>query len=222
MCDLDRVPGVRAGRHLWRPLGAAQTRLVWRLIGWAMLLAVLRARGGQPLAIDPSVVPWAYHALALAAGSLVLFGPRLILLIAAAGSWIWVLIYIVGGSDPKYSFIADEFLLFAALPVLGALSAGFTLVEQRDAAAQERDEAVDRGQLWQLRMCTLAALIGCTGGPTRGGRIWCSRRPSGLRRRSAAHAAVSGRALGVAASGLRALAAGQRVSGAGRAGRGSR
>ncbi len=159
MCDLDRVPGVRAGRHLWRPLGAAQTRLVWRLIGWAMLLAVLRARGGQPLAIDPSVVPWAYHALALAAGSLVLFGPRLILLIAAAGSWIWVLIYIVGGSDPKYSFIADEFLLFAALPVLGALSAGFTLVEERDAAAPERDEAVDRGQLWQLRMCTLVALV---------------------------------------------------------------
>ncbi len=119
-----------------------------------------------------------------------------------------MLSYIVGGSDPRYSFIADEFLLFAALPVLGALSAGFTLVEQRDAAAQERDEAVDRGQLWQLRMCTLAALIGCTGGPTRGGRIWCSRRPSGLRRRSAAHAAVSGRALGVAAAGLRALAAG--------------
>jgi len=159
VCHQERVSGARAIRHLWRPLGAAQTRLVWRLIGWAMLLAVLRARGGQPLAIDPSVVPWAYHALALAAGSLALFGPRLVLLVAAAGSWIWVLFYIVGGSDPKYTFIADEFLLFAALPVLGALSAGFTLVEQRDAPAAERDDAVDRGQLWQLRMCTLAALV---------------------------------------------------------------
>ncbi len=159
MCDLDRVMSLRVGRDLWRPLGATQTRLVWRLIAWAMLLAVLRARGGQPLGIDSSVVPWAYHAVAAAAGLLVLFGPRLVLLVAAAGSWIWVLLYSVGGSDPKYTFVADEFLMFAVLPVLGALSAVFTLVELRDAGAPERDEAVDCGQLWQLRMCTLAALV---------------------------------------------------------------
>lgn len=148
----------RVGRQLWAPVGSPQVQVVWRLIGWAMLLAVLRARGGQPLAIDPSIVPWPYHAIAATAALLVLLGPRLPLLAAAGAAWVWQQAHVLSGVDPHHDFVADEHLLFMALPILGALSAGVTLVEQRGADPSQRDAAVTRGQLWHLRMCTVVAL----------------------------------------------------------------
>lgn len=146
------------GGPLWSPLGSLQVRVVWRLIAWAMLLAVLRARGADPLAIDGALVPWPYHAIAAAASLLVIFGPRLVLLVALAAAWIWQQVYVLGAGDPRFDFVADEHQLFTLVPALAALSAGFCLFEYRGSPGAERDDAVSRGQLWQLRMCTLVAL----------------------------------------------------------------
>jgi hypothetical protein len=143
------------GRHICAPLGSAQLQIVWRLIGWAMLLSVIRA---HPPGIDPGIIAAPYHAITAAGLLLLILGARLALLIAAAAAWTWLQIYILRGHDSHYDFVADEHLLFALVPALAALAWIFAALEHRHADPATRADAVTRAQLWQLRLCTLATL----------------------------------------------------------------
>ncbi len=143
------------GRHICAPLGSAQLQIVWRLIGWAMLLSVIRA---HPPGIDPGIIAGPYHAIAAAGLLLLILGARLALLIAAAAAWTWLQIYILRGHDSHYDFVADEHLLFALVPALAALAWIFAALEHRHADPATRADAVTRAQRWQLRLCTLATL----------------------------------------------------------------
>ncbi len=138
-------------RRLWRPLGSLQMQVVWRLIGVAMLLSALRARGDQPLAIDATLIPLAYHAMTLSAVVLVAWGPRLLILGAVAASWSAILWTIFAGNHAHFRFVADEHLLFVSVPWFAVLAA----VLQRQAT----QEAV---QLWLLRLATVMALAFAT------------------------------------------------------------
>lgn len=142
----------------WSPIVGPQPALVWRLIAAAMLLSVLRGRTGDIVAGDLAHIPWPYHAITLTALTLLLAGPRLLTLAATAAAWLTLITYIVGGHDPHHDFIADEHLLFAAVPLLAAVSAAIIHIEQRHADAPTREAALADAQLWILRLCTLTAL----------------------------------------------------------------
>lgn len=132
---------------LWRSAaaGSLQLEVVWRLVGVAMLLMNLRVRGSHPLGMPWDALPPAYHAMLLTSVLLVVLGPRLVCLLASAAAWLAILHGYIFRADLE--FLADEYLLFAALPVLGALG---TLLAS--------DAARAAGQLWLLRMATLVTL----------------------------------------------------------------
>lgn len=132
---------------LWRSAagGSLQIEVVWRLVGFAMLLLNLRLRGDHPLSLAWDVLPPAYHAMLITSVLLVALGPRLFILLASAAAWFEIFHGYIARAD--FDFLADEYLLFASLPALGALS---TLLAD--------DAARAAGQRWLLRMATLVTL----------------------------------------------------------------
>lgn len=132
---------------LWRSVAgdSLQVSLIWRGVGFAMVLMSLRVRGSEPLDLWMPGLPPAYHAMLATGVLLALLGPRLILLVASAAAWALILYGYV--ARHQLDFIADEYLLFAALPLLGAASALVSAAEHRAA-----------GQRWMLRMATLVTL----------------------------------------------------------------
>lgn len=142
-----REPDATYRQLLWRSAarGSLQLEVVWRLVGVAMLLMNLRVRGSHPLDMPWGALPLAYHAMLVTSVLLVALGPRLVCLLGSAAAWLVILHGYIFRADLE--FLADEYLLFAALPVLGALG---TLVSSAAARAA--------GQLWLLRMATLVTL----------------------------------------------------------------
>lgn len=142
-------------RPLWTPPAPLHLQIVWRFIGAATLLSVIRV---HPPGIDLAIIAGPYYAIAGAALLLTLFGARLALLIAGAAAWIWLQIYILRGHDSHYDFVADEHLLFVLVPTLASLATIVALLEHRHADPATRADAITRAQLWQLRLCTVATL----------------------------------------------------------------
>lgn len=140
-------------RDLLRPVGATHAQLLWRGYGVAAVLLALLMRDDRPLATFFKVYPVQLHAMVACALALIVAGPRPVTLLATAIAWVALIVLINGGSDPYLDFIADEYLLFLALPVAGTLSA---LLAVR---AGDDEEAADAGQIAVFRIGLTATLL---------------------------------------------------------------
>lgn len=124
---------------LWRPLGGERSQIVWRAYGWAVVLF-----GLMKFVV---MEPWAYWAhypgsfhLLIASGLLLLLGgPRLVPLAAAALSAPLAWWSVVLRTDPTLWFPAADWPLLAGYPVLGCIA---LLVTRRDPARS--GEQLDR------------------------------------------------------------------------------
>lgn len=148
-----------AWSFLWGGPRSAQLQVVWRIIGLAMLLLVWRIQGDDSWATTWQVYPPEFHAMTAAALALVVLGPRLILLMFACAAWTALVITINSGEDLHLTFIADEYLVFAALPGFAVLSAIICKLEHRPEEAPPLAVSTAHAQLAQLRLWTLATLM---------------------------------------------------------------
>lgn len=157
--------GERAGRRvgawlrlLWAAPRSAQLGVIWRIVGLAMVLLAWRTQEHQSWAVSWRVGPPELHAMTGMALALTLLGPRLVVLLGTCAAWAALLRTVHAGDEPQLRFIADEYLLFAALPGVAAVSTIVAALEHRPASDGPLDAAIVRAQLWLLRLGALGTL----------------------------------------------------------------
>jgi hypothetical protein len=127
---------------LVQPIGLWRTQLFWRLFGLTivnspLLDGVYRSREialGQPLS---------FHVLMGSALVLMLGGSRLVSLLVTAIAACWALgpiCFGAHGSDNYYQ-VADEFIIFMALPVMGVLVSAAVLLTSSDRRSEVQAES---------------------------------------------------------------------------------
>lgn len=128
--DAARPPRVDAGALSWliEPLGGWRSGLTWRVYGWALVQFLL-----MRLLHDPGtyweIFPGSVHLLGLCGLLLVAFGPRRVLVLAAAlgASTVWASVIL--RTHLSLWFPAAEWPLIAGYPASGC--AAFLLARRR-------------------------------------------------------------------------------------------
>jgi hypothetical protein len=137
------------------PLASSSVTLAWRVAGASMYLHWLQELRAIPFAEFLAARPLALHVAGLGGLLLVVLGPRLALLALLGAAWSWLAFLVPAGLAGAVTLVADEYVLYAALPLLAACSAIAAALD-RLSGADDSDAA--RGQKWVLRACLTAAL----------------------------------------------------------------
>lgn len=111
---------------------------MWRLYGWALCQWTLQYAAGRPLGVYWDKHPWIWHGVTLAGLALLLGGPRLPAIVAAALLTVGFVGRVTYGDPQGVGSILDEYLLYATLPVAGAVIGVVGLARGRGGAVVER------------------------------------------------------------------------------------
>lgn len=138
------------------PLGRWRTQLFWRLFGLTLVNSPLfdGVYRSRELAAEQ---PLGLHAMFAAGALLMLAGARGVTLLAAAITTVWALGPICfGDSAPDNSLqLADEFVVFMALPVMAVLLTGVVGLARRSVPDNER---LDAAHVALLRISLVVAM----------------------------------------------------------------
>ena len=116
---MDEWPGwpkVALGRF-----GSWRASLCWRVLGWSIFQLWIQNLGRKELSRYFEEYPPEFHAFCFCGLVLCLAGPRTIVLFATALSGLWFLFQLSSGRSAM-DFLADEYLLQVAGPVLGCIA----------------------------------------------------------------------------------------------------